>query len=191
MAAPTGNQQIVVLIQQVDIPNRIAHVTDKTGAPIQVSWRQSPAGALHIPSAGEKWVASRIGGTLGGIWNLDSKLDSMDDHQWVKDNMQPGDTRLSAAGTLHMTTNQAMMNGRGIAPTLRDQFDSDTAFTVITLNSLVSTEESIHILLNGLTCSSSLWVFDANDNTITFIPDMASGQMVVYYQSWVLQMDDF
>lgn len=183
----TGQTNIIVKIDQVDLDHRIAHAFDKTGAPIQVSWRQSAGGVTRIPNQGEKWTAQKVGFT----WYLEDKLDSLDEHSYVQSSMQPGDTRLSADGTIHIKADAAHINGRGIAPVVHDTFNETSSFTSIVLASEVSTPESIMIFVNGLLVSPVHWLIDNDNRTITFATAQAAGEVVVYYQTWAEALDDF
>ncbi len=100
-------EMIVVEIDQVDLTTRVAHVFDKTRAPIQVSFRQAPGGIFHVPFKGEMWTAKRV----GVQWYLDAKLDALTDHRWAVEHMQPGDTRIDAEGALHILADKLAFFG--------------------------------------------------------------------------------
>lgn len=177
-------QKIGVTIDDVDLPNRIAHARDKTNVVIQVSFRDSPGGILHIPKQGERWVITRLG---HGPWYLDTKLDSQDEHSHVKESMNPGDTRLSA-DSMHILNNSAYMNNRGLGTTVKDNFYSSSPWTAATLSSDPATQESIHPMLNGILITPDL--YKVVGRSITFNHTMAIGSLVITYQVWQSAMDD-
>jgi hypothetical protein len=177
-------QRIVVLVVDVDVPNRTAYGQDKTNVVIQCSWRDAPGGILHIPNAGERWAVTRQG---IGQWMLDSKLDSVDQHDFVQSEMQPGDTRVDA-DTMHMLVTDAFMNGRGIGTTVKDNYYSDTNWATVTLSTDPATPESIHPMLNGILITPDL--YDLNGRTLTFHNLMALGSLVITYQVWTRALED-
>lgn len=82
----------VVTVDEVDIVNRLFHAKDKTNSSFQVSFRESAGGFLQVPLLGEKWLIELI----GKQWHITGRLDSLEDHQWMVDNMNPGDARIQA-----------------------------------------------------------------------------------------------
>lgn len=173
MAGANRTQQqehIVVKIDQVDLANRQAHVTDKTDSPFVVSFRSAPGGVFHVPTQGEKWTAKRLGAT----WHLDQRLDSLDEHTWAVANMGDGDTRIE--GT------RVFVNHRPFGPTIVETFLSDpAAFTAVTLAHTPTGAGQVSVYLNGLLAQESLWTLSGK--TITFIPAMAAGYVNVEYQT--------
>ena len=177
-------EYIVVQIEQVDLDNRQVHVRDKTNAPFMASFRQHPAGILHVPAPGEKWTAKR----LGNIWYLDQRLDTLTEHLWMAANMAAGDTKIYG-DTLWLEVESIKVNDRNLGPTVRDFFyEASVGFTSVTLSAVPVSVESIQVYLNGVLAEPNIWTFSGR--TLTFIPDMAAGHLVVYYQSVAQAYDD-
>jgi hypothetical protein len=173
MALGNRTQQqeaIIVRIDQVDVPNQIAHAFDKTDSPMQVAFRLQAGGIEHIPSQGEKWTAMKLGHT----WHLDRMLDSLDEHLWEVANLQPGDTTLTGA--------RIYINHGLFGPTVVETFHSDpTPFTVLALAFAPVGAGQTQVFVNGLLAQESLWTL--SDKTITFVPTMGYGYVNVQYQT--------
>lgn len=178
-------QKIVVRIDEIDVTNRVCHARDKTNVLIQVSFRDAPGGILQIPAQGERWTVTRIG---QGPWYLDKKLDSHDDHEFVKDTMTAGDTRLGGVGTTHIETGKMKMNGRGFGSTVFDDHYSASAWTTVTLASDPVSTHSIQVFLNGLLIAPN--GYQVNGRVITFNSAMSTGNLVIFYQVWAYAYDD-
>lgn len=188
MATANRMQQqelIVVKIDQVDLANRQAHVTDKTDSPFIVSFRSTPGGIFHVPAQGEKWTAKRLGAT----WHLDQRLDSLDEHTWAVANMGAGDTRISSAGTLHLRTDVVEINDRSFGATVTDYFYSASlGFTSVTLGGTPVSAETVQVFLNGVLVPLRIWTLSGR--TLTFSTTMGAGDLTIYYQTMLHQMDD-
>lgn len=176
-----GLEFIRIKVSQVDMSLRTVHALDKTGSPIVVNWKAYAGGILHVPNVGETWTAKK----LGHQWHLDQLLDTLPQQNAVVAELQPGDTRISTPGQLQLILETATMNGRGIAPTVRDQYwRPNEQYTAVTLSSQPATVDSIMPFLNGLSVAPNLWGWDG-ELELTFIHLMAAGELVVWYQSWV------
>lgn len=178
-------QKIVVRIDEIDVTNRVCHARDKTNVLIQVSFRDAPGGVLQIPAQDERWTVTRIG---QGPWYLDKKLDSHDDHEFVKDTMVAGDTRLGGVGTTHIETGKVKMNGRGFGTTVFDDHYSASAWTTVTLASDPVSNGSIQVILNGVIVAPNL--YRVSGRVITFNSTMATGNLLISYQVWAYAYDD-
>ena len=99
---------IVVMIDDVDLANRIVHAYDKTQVRYQISFRETPSGILLIPKQGDQWLAIR----RGWIWYLQSKLDTADEHQDAVNTMLPGDMRIK--GETIRIDGDVVINGQPI-----------------------------------------------------------------------------
>lgn len=178
-----GYEQIVVSIEDVDIPNRLCHCFDKTNGRIQVSWRDIPGGGLlRIPLQGETWTAVR----QGFVWRLVGRLASLQEQQNIETQASPGDTSIySPAGSaVRIHTPNFVVSGRSVGGTVVQTYTSDTGFSSIVLNSS-PIPPSIQIFVNGLLIPPTSWSFDGT-GTITFTSTFGSGlgsECVVYYQS--------
>jgi len=188
--ATPGQDYIVLEIDDIDISTRMTHCFDKTKAPFIASFRESPGGLLRVPNKGERWTAKR----QGWVWHLEAKLDDLVQHEFVMDNMAPGDTRVQSDGTFHIQMERTEMNGRGIAPTVKDTFYNGTGFTTFTLASEPVGPLCVHPVLNGMTVSPELWFTDYNADptgrVINFYSTMGAGSLVVTYQAWIYANDD-
>lgn len=185
-----GQEYVILLIEDVDIATRQAHCLDKTNSPLVASFREAPGGIMHIPAYGERWTAKR----QGWVWHLESKLDSVTDHDFVVNSMSAGDTRVQADGTFHIQMERTEMNGRGIAPTVKDVFYSGTGFTDFLLASIPVGPLCIHPVLNGITLATDLWFVDYDTDSTgrysRFYNTMGAGTLVVTYQAWAFANDD-
>ena len=185
-----GQEYIVLEIDDVDIATRMAHCFDKMKAPLIASFRESPGGLLRVPAKGERWTAKR----QGWVWHLEAKMDTLIDHEFVVDSMNPGDTRVQADGTFHIQMERTEMNGRGIAPTVKDTFYSASGFTSFVLASQPVGPLCIHPVLNGMTLAPELWFVDYDNDpsgrTSRFYSTMGAGDLIVTYQAWVYANDD-
>lgn len=174
----TAQEMIVVEIDQVDLTTRVAHVFDKTRAPIQVSFRQAPGGIFHIPVRGEMWTAKRV----GVQWYLDQKLDTLADHRWAVEHMQAGDTRIDALATLFLLTPTVSLNGRDFGATVNEVFESLVdPFLTVTLTHTPVSDGSIQVFENGALMLPS--EYSRAGKVITFLVETSTGHMVVYYQT--------
>ena len=109
--------KVTLRIDLVKPQDRSIVGVDKTGARIEASYRDVGA-AFRIPAGGEVWTAVRH----GWVWFLDQRLDSIDEHDAMSANMQPGDTRLHAKGTVHMLAQAISVNGNPTGATMLDTF---------------------------------------------------------------------
>lgn len=171
----TGLEYIVVKIAQVDITNRIAHCTDKTGAPIQVVFRLAAGGILHVPAPDEKWSAKKLGHT----WHLAEKQDTLPEHQWVVDNMQPGDTRISGE-TLHVLSEGFEFNGQPIGATTYSVFTADGSLTSFALAATPVDIHTIQAFIGGVLIDPR--TIRLSGATVSFLTAPAAGTLVIYYQ---------
>lgn len=87
--------RIAILIDEVDIVNRRVVGIDKTNKkfPLNVSFTGA---CFQVPAKGERWVIYRD----GYDWNLEDRLDD-DGDRIPLSSLEPGDTRIRAAGTIY------------------------------------------------------------------------------------------
>lgn len=168
--------QIVIDIDDVDIPNRTVTGHDKTNVLIQASFREAPGAALRIPTQGEKWTVQRI----GYQWRLGQRLDSPDEHTTLTDSMAPGDSRISAGGTLHVVGEAINYNGQPVGATTWNVFDADGVATVFALDVEAVHPQTVQAFANGLLIDPRM--FTVAGDTVTFLTAPPSGTLVFYFQ---------
>ena len=81
-----------VTIDDVDIPNLLAHVIDKTGGRFKVSFRDS-GGFTRIPKARETWIVER-NRNASMDWYLKERRHNNDEYTRMAAETQQGDTRI-------------------------------------------------------------------------------------------------
>ncbi len=106
-------ERMIVQIDTVDIPNRIAHVITQRDGKIKVGFR-SVGSAFQIPKQGERWIVER---NTSWEWHLLHRQDRPDEHD-SKTELEEGDLHIRAA------TGQAILV-EGSQVILRDPENKD------------------------------------------------------------------
>lgn len=100
-----SSEERVVTISSVDMSNSRVTAIDQYGATLQVSI-DSNNPIVMIPSANEKWIADRS----GVVWHLTRRYDTGQEMTSLSD-LNPGDIRSEALGTLYLNGNPVSING--------------------------------------------------------------------------------
>ncbi len=179
-------EYMLVQIEEVDVPNRIAHVRDKTGILIQVGFNYQYGGLTFIPAMGEVWRACRY----GFKWYLEDRVDSEEDFNQAS-TMQPGDARISANGLGIRATN-TYLNFRPLGATVVDVFHlaPPTGHLAVTLTHSAVSSEVVHPTLNGLIVPPAVWNYNSENRTVSFLHEMGYGYLQVTYETWMNYSDD-
>jgi hypothetical protein len=152
-------EYIAVVIEDVDVPNRLVHAIDRTGSLIQISFRDQPGGIFYVPVQGEKWIAVR----KGPVWQLESQMEESDASLALK----PGDMMIKGQSLSAL--------GGNIAQDYTDHVLLDGGYAAAVLTYAPLSAASIQIYLNGLLLVPDLWAFDAPTKTVTF--DLTFGEI--------------
>jgi hypothetical protein len=173
-----GYEFIGVVVDEVDAAARSCSATDRTGAVLQVSFRDQSGGVAYVPSPGERWVAVR----RGYQWFLDRRMDSEDEGTALAA-YEPGDMRISAPGTIRVEAQQMTLNGAPLGATVTDEFeDPASGFASVALSEDAD-EQSIQVYLNGLLTPTAAWTYDAPTRALTFSPALGEvGFLVAVYR---------
>lgn len=174
--SPGAQNVAVVLIDDVDLPNRIVHARDKTNVLFQISFRATEAGILRVPEPGEKWTAVRI----GWQWYLDKKLTNTPEQTWINENMGVGDSLIDA-NTLYATVSSFILSGLPLGASVYDALTTDGTTASYTLHRQPVAAETIQAFINGLLIDPRL--YSLSGSTITFQDVPHAGTLIVYYQT--------
>lgn len=98
MTPPSG-EIITVVIDEVDIPNRVVHVSDRTGGRFHVTFRAFGS-VIQIPMIGEHWTAKRV----GFQWYLDAPVSQ----STIADQIGPGDVGVFSVGDIHLNSTESL-----------------------------------------------------------------------------------
>ena len=93
---PPDFERISVLIDEIDIANRIVHVHDRSGGRFQATFHDVDD-ILPIPAPLETWIAERHEYS----WRLVTKLSTQDDTDALV-LLSPGDRHLGATGNVFL-----------------------------------------------------------------------------------------
>jgi len=159
-----GYEFMAIVVDDVDTASRTVHSRDRTGAAIQVSYRDQPGGIALVPKQGERWLAVR----RGYSWFLEKRQDSAEEHDELA-GYAPGDMRIRADGAIRMVGDSLTFNGSPVGGALaRDEFEHPgTGFTSVTLTAAAQAG-SVRVYLNGLLLPSTVWAWDPDTDVITF-----------------------
>jgi hypothetical protein len=105
----------VVKIQEVNPSQYTIIGIDPYGSLIQITWHFHDT-IIAVPVVGESWLIERY----GNDWFLDRRSETSDVTTPVTD-LQPGDRRLEASGTLYLNVEKIMVNGQTLKDWLASQ----------------------------------------------------------------------
>jgi len=166
-----------VLIDDVDIEVMQAHARDRTGAIIQCSYRDQPAGLMAIPAPGERWIAIRKGYT----WYLESRMATPEEMA----GLQQGDLSIDAPGDIYIQGKKlSAIGGNVVQDFVEHPLVGDGGFATAVLTHAPLGASSITVFLNGLLLWPDLWTYDDATKTITFDATMGEiGALLVRYET--------
>jgi len=174
---------IRVIIDDVDIPNGVAHARDQTAAIIQVRFNEQPGGTMLVPEAGQTWTVVRRGYT----WYLDRRVDLSD-----LSGLEVGDLKIEASKSLIIEGTSGAINNNPFGATIHDHYYSPTTGW----GSVILSRDPVGLItirpyLNGLEVMPNLWTYDQATRVLTFYTTIGEvGNLVVVYQTWVKLLDD-
>lgn len=170
-----SQEYVTLLIDDVDLANLNAHCRDKTGAPVLATFRVSSGAMFQVPVQGEYWSAKK----QGWVWNLESRQESEEDHDWNKSNLAEGDTKIKGTN-VHLLVSDLQVNQNSFGAPFMEVFTNavETAEVILTHTPVLA---SIQVFYETLFVAPPKW--SVAGNTITFDPSLGAGDVTVYYQS--------
>lgn len=100
-----GLSRLSVLIDDIDIPNRIVHVYDRSGGFFQATFHDVDD-TLPIPAPGEQWIAERMS---WDSWRLSGRV-SQQGYTDILSNLNPGDRLIAALGDIWLHGDRVLVD---------------------------------------------------------------------------------
>jgi hypothetical protein len=172
--------KIVAKIEEVDLQKRHVYVQERSLGRVMAAFRQTSA-AFNIPAQGEFWYITRH----GFEWLLDRKIDSLDQHNDLT-GMNPGDTRVTSGGTVHISApNGLQSNSRPIGVTRNEVFTTSGSVSSVALSEAPVDIQTVQVFVDGVLAKpSEVSINGSNDKQLDFSPSLSvTAWYAVYYQA--------
>lgn len=135
---------LMLKIDDVDLPNKSAHCITNQGSKVVATFRASSA-AFQIPMQGERWRAERV----GYQWHLLTRWDEPTEST-LKYSLQPGDVHMRVPGNLHTDANLIVTPAGPIGAAVRENIHPDGSNTSYVLSGSPVNDETVMIYKNGV-----------------------------------------